>query len=116
MDDDFNSAGAIGSMFELIRTYNKLVDEKGVAILSDRDTLKAVRDTITVFDTVLGIFPDGFPAAGDDVPPDVLDVVEARQQARKDKDFAKADQLRDRIAAMGFTLEDTPQGARVRKK
>ena len=116
MDDDFNSAGAIGSMFELVRTYNKLVDEKGTAITADREALLALRNTIAEFDHVLGIFPDGFPEAGADVPAEVLDMVEARQAARAAKDFEKADQLRDRIDAMGYTLEDTPQGARVRKK
>ncbi len=115
MDDDFNSAGAIGQIFDLIKTYNVLLDSNGPALSRDRDALEAFRRTITEFDTILGLFRDGFPRGVEDVPADILAMLEERQNARKDKDFQKADQLRDAIIAAGYTIEDTPEGPRVRK-
>jgi cysteinyl-tRNA synthetase len=116
MDDDFNSAGALGSVFDLIKTYHKLVDEKGAAITQDREVLEALRDAITMYDQVLCIFPDGFPTSAREIPEDVTALVDARQQARKERNFKKADEIRDKLDGMGYVIEDTPGGARVRKK
>jgi cysteinyl-tRNA synthetase len=116
MDDDFNSAGALGSVFDLVKTYYKLVDEKGFTVTQDREAIEAIRGAMIMFDEILGLFPGGFPAAAEEAPQDVLAMVEARQQARKERDFKKADELRDQIDQMGYLLEDTPDGPRVRKK
>lgn len=116
MDDDFNSAGAVGAMFDLIKSYYRLVDDKGETLTRDRGALESLCDTITLFDRVLGLFPDGFPKAVMDVPADIMTMVEERQQARKAKDFARADELRDKIDAAGYVVEDRPEGQRVRKK
>jgi cysteinyl-tRNA synthetase len=116
MDDDFNSAGALGCVFDLIKTYRKLVDEKGAAITQDRDALEALKEVIVTYDHVLGIFPDGFPTDAGTVTDEITALVEARQQARKDRNFTKADEIRDKLDSMGYVIEDTPEGARVRKK
>jgi len=116
MDDDFNSAGAIGAMFDLIKTYYKLVDEKGAAVEQDRGALELLRDTIIVFDEVLGLFPDEFPSSEEKVPDEILALVAARQEARRNRDFKKADSLRDQVEQMGFLVEDRPDGFRVRRK
>ena len=116
MDDDFNSAGAIGAMFELIKTYYKLVDERGATLTQDRESLEALKSAILVFDEVLGLFPHGWPAAAEDIPQDVRDLAEARVEARKAKDFQKSDELRDAIAENGYLIEDRPDGYRLRKK
>ncbi len=116
MDDDFNSAGAIGSVFELVKTYYKLVDEKGTMVTKDRESLERLKGAIGTFDEVLGLFPDGFPSSEEDVPQQVLAVVSARQEARKNRDFKKADTLRQQIEQMGYVIEDRPDGQRVRRK
>jgi cysteinyl-tRNA synthetase len=116
MDDDFNSAGAIGSMFDLIKTYYKLVDDKGVAVKRDREALEQLKDTIVVFDEVLGLFPNGFPLSEEKIPNEILALVAARQEARKNRDFKKADSLRDQVEQMGFLIEDRPDGPRARRK
>ncbi|MDH3215671.1 MAG: cysteine--tRNA ligase [Candidatus Krumholzibacteria bacterium] len=116
MDDDFNSAGAIGSVFDLVKNYYKLVEEKGSAVTQDRSALENLRDAIIVFDRVLGLFPDGFPPPEERIPREVLALVEARQQARKARDFKKADTLRDQVDQMGYVIEDRPDGQRIRKK
>ncbi len=116
MDDDFNSAGAVGQIFELVKTYNVLVDEHGPAISQDKGALEKVRGTIEEFDQILGLFRDGFPEAAAEIPAGVQAMADERQKARKNKDFRKADELRDRISDAGFTVEDTPEGVRIRKK
>lgn len=116
MDDDFNSAGAIGAMFELIKTYYKLVDDHGESLVRDREALESLKGAIVLFDQVLGLFPKGFPTGAGDVPRDVLELVEARQRARQERNFDKADELRDRVEQLGYLIEDRPEGARVRKK
>jgi len=116
MDDDFNSAGAIGAMFDLIKTYYKLIDEKGAMVTQDREALEQLRDAVITFDEVLGLFTDGFPPSEETVPKEVMNLVTARQQARESRDFEKADSLRDQVEQMGFLIEDQPDGQRVRRK
>jgi cysteinyl-tRNA synthetase len=116
MDDDFNSAGAIGAMFDLIKTYRKLSDEKGETLTKDRGALESLRETISLFDQVLGLFPTGFPTAAVEIPAEITALVGERQEARKSKDFARSDALRDEIDGLGYIVEDRPEGQRVRKK
>lgn len=116
MDDDFNSAGAIGQIFELIKTYRVLLDESGPAVTQDRKALETVKSTIEEFDSILGLFREGLPSMTETVPAEIQTMVDERQKARKDKDFQKADDLRDRIAEAGYVVEDTPEGVRVRQK
>jgi len=116
MDDDFNSAGAIGYMFELIKTYNVMLDESPASITTSREALDAVWASLQLFDGVLGLFREGLPRAAEDVPSEILAAVEDRNNAKKSKDFQRADQLRDKILAAGYLLEDTPAGVRVRRK
>jgi len=116
MDDDFNSAGAIGQLFDLIKTYNILLDEHGPTLSQDREALETVRRALEEFDSILGLFRDGFPRGVEAVPTEILSLLEERQNARKKKDFQRADRLRDAIIDAGYLIEDTPQGARVRKK
>ena len=116
MDDDFNSAGAIGYMFELIKTYNVMLDESPASITTSREALDAVWASLQLFDGVLGLFREGLPRAAEDVPSEILAAVEDRNNAKKSKDFQRADQLRNKILAAGYLLEDTPAGVRVRRK
>jgi cysteinyl-tRNA synthetase len=85
-------------------------------VATSREGLQAVRDALTEFDAILGFFPDGLPGAGDDVPADITALVEERANAKKNKDFKLADELRDRMLTAGWVLEDTPGGVRVKKK
>jgi len=62
---------------------------------------------------VLGIL---YEKGGEEIPKEVLELVEERKAARKEKNFAKADEIRDKIAAMGYAVEETRQGTRIYKK
>jgi cysteinyl-tRNA synthetase len=116
MDDDFNSAGALGAVFDLVKTYYRLTDEKGTTVADDRGALETVRAAIVTFDKILGIFPDGFPTAHGAVPKEVTELVNAREQARAGRDFQRSDEIRAQLDQMGYIVEDTPEGSRVRRK
>jgi cysteinyl-tRNA synthetase len=116
MDDDFNSAAALGCVFELVRTYYKLAEENGATVTQDGEALEAAREAIVLFDRILGIFPQGFPAQAGEVPDDVVRLVAERQDARKSRNFARADEIRIQLDEMGYVVEDTAEGPRVRRK
>lgn len=121
MDDDFNTARALGSLFTLARRLNKLVSEKPTP---ERDALVGLAAArLRQLGRRLGIlnldpaeFLQGLHQDQSDGPdPDEIDrLVEERNQARANKDFAAADGIRDQLTEMGVLLEDTPQGTRWR--
>ena len=86
---------------------NKLIDsgEAGRAAAERVETMFANLDSITA------LFP---PLKSEEAPREILDMVNERQQARRGRDFAKADDLRDKLKEMGWVIEDTPDGARVK--
>ena len=106
MDDDLNTADAIGAIFELVKEGNLAItaDTARAAIKSTLSTLKEMTD-------VLGILT----RENDAIPDDIKALVEQRKQARAEKNWAESDRLRDEITARGFVLEDTPKGAKVRR-
>lgn len=108
LDDDLNISGALGAVFDFIRTVNKKLDGGEVGETGARNAL-ALLDRL---DAVTGLFGE---AGADDVPQTILDLVNERQQARRDKDFARADEIRDQLAGDGWGIEDTPDGARVKR-
>jgi cysteinyl-tRNA synthetase len=120
MDDDFNTAAAIGHMFSALGPLNAVLDSadakgRGVAV----DWKKTVEDFFREIGRVLGFFEGGFGdgdiwfAAGsgdDENKAKAQAMAEERVEARKNKDWARADELRDTIAELGFDVQDTPQG------
>jgi cysteinyl-tRNA synthetase len=109
MDDDLNTAQAIGHLFELVRVINSEVEGGAPA-----DTLRANRAVLRELSDILGILQH---ISGDEeaVPDDVSEMVEQRTQARADRDWARADELRAEIERAGYAVEDTPEGPVVRK-
>ncbi len=107
MDDDLNTAGAIGAIFELVRDINTNLRVKVSKEFAEK--MWALLDELT---GVLGIL-----RKDDDqcVDSDIQSLVDQRQEARKNKDWATADKIRDQLAAMGITLKDTPQGVQIIK-
>lgn len=76
---------------------------------------QAARNALNLLDRldeVTGLFAG---SGADEVPAEVLDLVNQRQQARRDKNFARSDEIRDALAAQGWVLEDTPSGPRVKR-
>jgi len=108
MDDDLNIAAALGSIFDFIRDVNKLMDEGGIGEEGAKNAL-ALLDRLNA---VTGLFA---PPAEDSAPQAVLDLVMERQQARRSKDFARADAIRKQLIEEGWVIEDTADGPRVKK-
>ena len=122
MDDDFNTAQALGHLFDAVRTLNRLMAEKKWRKSADKvAAVRNLHDTILRLGGVLGLFVSD-PAAWlkqrnlsglEELGLSVADVearIAERLQARADKDFARADQIRDALAAQGVQLLDSPQG------
>ena len=106
MDDDLNTADALGALFDLARACNTFVTQPrgGDAI----DAAAALFDRLC---GVLGLLQHKRDAAA---PAEALELLEQRQQARAARDFARADEIRDRLKAMGFAVEDTKQGPKLK--
>lgn len=109
MDDDLNTADAIGVLFELVRAINSAVEIKPTTALA-----RASLDMIMEFTDVLGLLYNRKQAEGLDAELEAL--IEARQAARKAKNFAEADRIRDLLAEQGIELKDTPQGVKAVRK
>jgi cysteinyl-tRNA synthetase len=113
MNDDLNTSNALASIHELRRDVNTAIDA-GEFGADDRNAVIQLLDRI---DSVLGVIG---PVADDGIDPALVAEVEARIQernaARKNRDFARADQIRDGLAERGVILEDTPQGTKWKKK
>jgi cysteinyl-tRNA synthetase len=119
MDDDFNTGGAVGDLFELVRTLNRFVDEQKLENTAGSpeaiDSLNTGALDLRELAGVLGLFrtPVEAPATGgnDAVVGDLMKlIIELRADARKRKDFATADQIRKRLTELGITLEDRASG------
>ena len=108
LDDDLNISGALAAVFDFIKEVNRGLDQNTVGIDGARNAL-ALMDKL---DTVTGLLGD---APAEEVPERILEMVGQRQDARRDKDFAKADSIRDEMLDSGWILEDTPDGPRVKR-
>ena len=106
LDDDLNISGAWGAIFEWVRDTNRKLAENAMD-----SAAAAALATWDKLDSVLGV---GAPKEVE-VPAEIVALVEARQAARKAKDFKRADALRDELKAKGWVIEDTPKGARAKR-
>jgi len=131
MDDDFNTAGALAAVFELAKAANTFIAEYQTDVCeADRLLLCSAEDVVLSRLRVLGIDiaedqADGYPVevvglaasvagyTGSDPEEAVQSLLSARATARASKDWGTADAVRDGLSGLGFTIEDTPQGARV---
>ena len=107
LDDDLNISGALGAIFQLVRDVNRIRDD-GRLSSADAGTVQALMHH---FDSVLGILD--VDAATHDA--DVEALLAQRQEARRNRDFDRADALRDAIRERGYVIEDTPHGPRLKR-
>ncbi|MDR0648485.1 MAG: cysteine--tRNA ligase [Synergistaceae bacterium] len=113
MEDDFNTAGAIGAVFDLIRATNISLGRQGGI---DYETVEEAADFLRMVDRVMGIFGLGSGERGNPQETQEIEgLIQEREQARKNKDFKKSDEIRNSLAARGITLEDTLQGTRWKR-
>ena len=105
MDDDLNTADAISAIFELITVINTAVRDG-----ASREFAEKSLDTLMELASIVGLLQQDADKAVDD---DIQALVDERQEARKAKNFARADEIRDMLKARGITLKDTPQGVQI---
>lgn len=108
MDDDLNTADGLAAIFEMITAINTAVKDGAGSGFAE----KALA-LLTELCDVLGLLQH---SADESVDDEVRQLIEQRQEARKNKDFAKADEIRDLLKARGITLKDTPQGVQIIKE
>jgi cysteinyl-tRNA synthetase len=106
MDDDLGISRAMAAVFELVRDVNALIDERNIG----KDGAALATEFLGRVDTVIDVIRDE-----QSVPQEVLQLAEERRIARRKKDYARGDEIRDKIAALGYAVEDTPSGPRVKK-
>ena len=108
MDDDLNSADAITDIFNLVTEANKAI----AADDASASALKLAVDKIVELTGVLGVTLD---EEKEEIPAEVLELAAKRTEAKKAKDFAEADKIRDQITALGYSIKDTPKGPQLEK-
>ncbi len=122
MNDDFNSARALASVFEAVKKGNKILDDTdGVLDEGSLETLNFFYHDIKAISNILGMFlldPQSYFKAKKDRgmtdmaidPAEIEDLIQQRTDARKNKDFSRADEIRDLLQAKNIILEDGPEG------
>lgn len=108
MDDDFNTADGIAAVFELVRKINTALSSPEIT----KGDVKVYREEFSALTNVLGLL---YNKKDDEIPAEIAELIEERKAARKAKDFARADAIRDKIAGMGYIVEETRQGTIVKK-
>ncbi|NNJ31886.1 cysteine--tRNA ligase [Lacrimispora defluvii] len=107
MDDDFNTADAISAIFELVKVSNSTTDEE-----SSLEYISLLKNTIEKLCDILGIITEKEEVI---LAEEIEAMIAARQQARKDKDFALADEIRGKLLDQGIVLEDTREGVKWKR-
>lgn len=110
MDDDLNTADAISAIFELVREINTNLSG---------DTMECgeyIRYATEIFAELTGVLGLLYVEDNDEIPQEIILLVDKRNAARKEKDFKKADEIRDEIIAKGYNVEETRQGSKITKR
>lgn len=107
MDDDFNTADAVSAIFELVKVSNSTTDEE-----SSLEYVSFLKNTIEKLCDILGIITEKEEVI---LAEEIEAMIAARQQARKDKDFALADEIRGKLLDQGIVLEDTREGVKWKR-
>ena len=103
MDDDLNTADGVAAVFELVKDINTSILDKEVS-------KNVCQTAAAVFDELCDVLGILYNRKNNDVDSDIEALIEERQQARANKDWATADRIRDELKAKGIILKDTPQG------
>lgn len=104
MDDDLNTADAISAIFDIVSSANKNLDKNGD---NSAEVINAVIAAIHELGDVLGLFEE---KENSDIDSEIEELIEKRNEARKNKDWAEADRIRDELKARNIILKDTPMG------
>lgn len=110
LGEDLNISIALSVLFDLVRELNVLSDANRLGRIEAQEAL----GLLEVWDRVLGVLP--LQTDAPKAPPELLKYLEQREAARKEKNWKLSDEMRDAIESRGYLIEDTPEGARLKKK
>ena len=108
LDDDLNISGALGEIFDFVKEINILMDEDRISQSDAAHVLNQMRE----FDKVLGVLEKEELV----LSPEIEELIQKREEARKTKDWDLADKIRSQIESMGIVIEDTPEGPKAKRK
>jgi cysteinyl-tRNA synthetase len=106
--EDLNISESLGALFDMVHAGNRAIDGKSLT----PDQAAAVKGLLARFDRVLGFLAKPV----DEVPAEALNLLELRQQARQTKNWAEADRVRNELATLGWIIQDTPQGPKLKRR
>ena len=109
MDDDLDINTALASLFNFVREVNRLIDQNKLS----KEEAEKVRKLMLNFDKVLGVI--GEEEKEEELPKEIMELIQKREEARKRKDWKTADEIREKLRQMGIILEDTPEGVKWRR-
>ncbi|MCL2739710.1 MAG: cysteine--tRNA ligase [Oscillospiraceae bacterium] len=107
LDDDFNTAAAISVIFDLVRDINTMASE------ASKETLQTALDLIHELCGILRILPVGAATGRPQIDDEIQKLINERDLARQNKDWAKSDEIRDLLAEKGIVIKDTPKGTQI---
>ena len=107
MDDDLNTADALGVLFEFARATNTFVSEP--------HNIESINTAKKLFDDITNIFSILRNKDGEEFPEEALALLNERSEARKSKNWARADEIREQLKEMGYAVEDSKDGAKLKK-
>ena len=106
LDDDLNTSEALASVFDFIREVNILISEKSLSKKAADECIKLMLS----FDDILGVIKQK-----QELPKDIKELADKRQESRKNRNFKEADKLREEITKKGYQIDDSPEGYRIKK-
>ena len=116
MDDDFNTALAISNLFGIFKSIKSKVNSGDSSAAADVAQVRKTYSLIGLFETDAKAFVEEFESRNkEDIPEEVVKIAEERLLARKEKNWAKSDELRDKITALGYTVKDGKDGYTLTK-
>ena len=108
MDDDFNTANAMAAIFDLVKLAN-------VYLLEENTQVQVLSYFIETFDRLMGVLGLPFQSEGELLDEEIEALIEERLTARRERNFARADEIREELKKQGILLEDTAQGTRWKR-
>ncbi len=115
MEDDLNTADAIAALFELVRDINSRLTSSGGTSKSTAPCRRLCEEASALFDELTGVLGLLYSRQESSADAEIEALIAARAEARKQKNWAESDRIRDELKAMGIVIEDTPQGMKWRR-